>query len=315
VSAGKVLITCRQMQNVFEHFRSKFEERDLEVALPDLNGQQQFDEPQMVELIADVDGVIAGDDVISAAVMDAGRRLKVIAKWGVGVDAIDLEAAASRGIPVRNTPGVFGEDVADAALGYLLSLTRHITRIHQSVLDGGWLKIEGTRLAGKTAGVLGFGSIGKAVARRLVAFGCETLAYDAFPSALEDAGDLGVTGVSLDELLRRSEVLILCAPLTEDTHHLIDAEALAKLPDGALFVNVSRGPLVDEPALVEALRSGKVAAAGLDVFEDEPLAADNPLRQFEQCVFGSHNGSNTREGVLQCSAQAVDNLLEALAAS
>lgn len=314
MSAGKVLITCKQMQNVFEHFRGRFEERDLDVHLPELPGQQ-FDERQMIELIADVDGVIAGDDEITAAVMDAGKRLKVIAKWGVGVDAIDLQAAAERGIPVSNTPGVFGEDVADAALGYLLSLTRHITRIHQAVAQGEWLKIEGTRLAGKTAGVIGFGSIGKATATRLVAFGCDTLVYDPFPEALAGAGALEVTAVSLNELLGRSEVLILCAPLTPDTHHIIDAQALAKLPDGALFVNVSRGPLVDEPALVEALRSGKVAAAALDVFEDEPLAADNPLRDFEQCVFGSHNGSNTREGVMQCSARAVDNLLEGLAAA
>lgn len=311
MSAGKVLITCKQMQNVFEHFRSKFEERDLEVHLPELPGQQ-FDERQMIELIGDVDGVIAGDDAITAAVMDAGKRLKVIAKWGVGVDAIDLEAAAERGIPVKNTPGVFGEDVADAALGYLLSLTRHITRIHQAVANGGWLKIEGTRLAGKTAGVLGFGSIGKATARRLVAFGCDTLVYDPFPAAIADAGALGVTAVGLDELFSRSEALILCAPLTPETHHIIDAAALAKLPDGALFVNVSRGPLVDEPVLVDALRSGKLVAAALDVFEDEPLAPDNPLREFDQCVFGSHNGSNTREGVLQCSAQAVDNVLKGL---
>jgi D-3-phosphoglycerate dehydrogenase len=169
-------------------------------------------------------------------------------------------------------------------------------------------------LAGKTAGVLGYGSIGKATARRLVAFGCDTLAYDPFPEALADA-DAGVTAVSLDELLSRSEVLILCAPLTPDTHHIIDDVALAKLPEGALFVNVSRGPLVDERALVEALSSGKLGAAALDVFEDEPLAPDNPLRAFEQCVFGSHNGSNTREGVLQCSAKAVENLLEGLAAA
>jgi D-3-phosphoglycerate dehydrogenase len=312
--AGKVLITCKQMQNVFEHFRPRFEERDLDVSLPELPGQQ-FDEQQMIELIADMEGLIAGDDEITAAVMDAGKRLKVIAKWGVGIDAIDLQAAAERGIAVSNTPGVFGEDVADAALGYLLSLTRHITRIHQAVAQGEWLKIEGTRLAGKTAGVLGFGSIGKATARRLVAFGCDTLVYDPLPGATADVNALGVAAADLDELLSRSEVLVLCAPLTPETHHIIDAAALSKLPDGALFVNVSRGQLVNESALVDALRSGKVAAAALDVFEEEPLAPDNPLRQFDQCLFGSHNGSNTREGVLECSARAVDNLLEGLETS
>jgi D-3-phosphoglycerate dehydrogenase len=311
VSTARVLVTCKQMQNVFETFRPRFDAAQVEAILPTVE-RQQLSEEELIELIGDVDGIIAGDDPLTARVLERAGRMKTIAKWGVGTDAIDFDAAAAHGITVTNTPGVFGEDVADAALGYLLSLTRQITRIHMAVVAGDWLKIEGTRLAGKTAGVLGFGSIGKATARRLVAFGCDTFAYDAFPAALEGAAELGVAGVGLDELLERSEVLVLCAPLTPETEHIIDAAALAKLPEGALFVNVSRGPLVDEPALVEALRSGQVGAAALDVFEDEPLAVDNPLRGFEQCVFGSHNGSNTSEGVLQCSAQAVDNLFREL---
>jgi D-3-phosphoglycerate dehydrogenase len=314
MSELRVLVTCKQMQNVFEHFRPRFDEHGIQADLPEIE-RQQLSEDELIAIIGDYDAIIAGDDPLTARVLDHATRLKVIAKWGVGVDAIDLDAAAARNIPVSNTPGVFGEDVADAALGYLLSLTRHITRIHLSIVDGGWTKIEGTRLAGKTAGVVGFGSIGQATARRLVAFGCETLVSDAFPAALEAAPGLGATAVELDELLRRSEVLILCAPLTPDTHHLLDAAALAQLPHGALVVNVSRGPLVDEPALIDALRSGQVAAAGLDVFEDEPLPLDSPLRSFPQCVFGSHNGSNTAEGVLQCSARAVDNLMSGLGLS
>jgi D-3-phosphoglycerate dehydrogenase len=311
VSTARVLVTCKQMQNVFATFRPRFDAAGVEAILPAVQ-RQQLSEDELIAVIGEVDGIIAGDDPLTARVLEHAGRLKTIAKWGVGTDAIDFDAAAAHDITVTNTPGVFGEDVADAALGYLLSLTRHIARIHMAVVAGDWVKIEGTRLAGKTAGVLGFGSIGKATARRLVAFGCDTLAYDPFPAALGGAAELGVIGVGLDELLERSQVLVLCAPLTPDTHHIIDAEALVKLPDGALFVNVSRGPLVDEPALVAALHSGKVAAAALDVFEDEPLAADNPLRGFEQCVFGSHNGSNTAEGVLQCSAQAVDNLFREL---
>jgi D-3-phosphoglycerate dehydrogenase len=309
-----VLISCKQMQNVYEHFRPRFEERGLEVDMPEIQAQQ-LSEDELVAIIGVYDGIIAGDDPLSARVLDHAERLKIIAKWGVGVDAIDLAAAAERGIPVANTPGVFGEDVADAALGYLLALTRQIPLIHQSVLDGGWRKVEGTRLAGKTAGVVGFGSIGRAVARRLVAFGCETLASDAVPEALASAAELGVMGVGLEELLRRSEVVVLCAPLTAETAHLVNAETLALLPRGALLVNVSRGPMIDEAALVRALESGQVAAAALDVFEEEPMTADNPLRRFEQCVFGSHNGSNTTEGVLDCSAKAVDNLLAGLDAA
>ena len=307
----RVLVTCKQMQNVFEHFRDRFDAHGIQADLPEIR-RQQLSEDELVEIIGDYDAIIAGDDPITARVLDHAARLKVIAKWGVGIDAIDVEAAKARNIPVSNTPGVFGEDVADAALGYLLSLTRHLHEIHLAVREGKWLKIEGTRLAGKTAGVVGFGSIGHATARRLVAFGCDVLVSDASEEALLRAPEIGATAASLDDLLARSEVLILCAPLNDDTHHLLDAEALAKLPAGALVVNVSRGPLVDEPALIEALRSGHVAAAALDVFEDEPLPMDSPLRSFEQCIFGSHNGSNTAEGVLQCSARAVDNLMKGL---
>lgn len=308
----RVLITCKQMQNVYDVFEREFSERGIEVHLPVISGQQMT-EDELIEIIGDFDGIIAGDDPLTDAVLEHATRLRIISKWGVGIDAIDLEAARRRGIPVTNTPGVFGEDVADAALGYLLSLTRHIPRIHESVSAGGWLKIEGTRLSGKTAGVIGFGSIGQAVARRLLAFGCRTLAYDPVPEALATAERLGVEGHrTLTDVLKASEALVLCAPLTPDTHHLLNEDTLALLPPRALVINVSRGPMVQESALVAALESGHVAAAALDVFEEEPMTPDNPLRRFEQCVFGSHNGSNTREGVLDCSAQAVRNVIAGL---
>jgi D-3-phosphoglycerate dehydrogenase / 2-oxoglutarate reductase len=311
MSAARVLITCLQMQDVYEHFRHRFEERDIDVELAAVDGQQ-LSEAQLAAMIGQFDGIIAGDDPLTAHVLSRADRLRTIAKWGVGIDAIDVDAARARGIVVTNTPGTFGDDVADLAIGYLVTLTRQIHRIHASVAAGGWLKVRGTRLAGKTVGVIGAGSIGQAVVHRLPGFGVEVLAHDVDPAALRAATALGATAASLDALLAASHAVVLCCPLTPETHHLIDAAALATLPHGALLVNVSRGALVDEPALVDALASGQVAAAALDVFEAEPLPADSPLRRFEQCVFGSHNGSNTTEGVLQCSAMAVGNLLAGL---
>lgn len=311
MSSGKILITCRQMQNVYETFAPRFDAAGLEVEMPSV--VQQPTEDELCEIIGEFDGMIAGDDPLTARVLSHATRMKILSKWGVGTDGIDFDAAAAHGIQVTNTPGAFGEDVADAALGYLLALTRHIPRIHMSVASGGWLKVEGTRLAGRTVGIVAFGSIGQAVARRLAGFGVTVVAADGAEAAESAAASMGVKIVSLDELFVMSSAVILCAPLTPETRHLVNADTLGLLPDGAFLVNVGRGPLVDESALVDALSSGRVGAAALDVFEDEPLGAEHPLRQFEQCVFGSHNASNTSEGVLAASARAVDNLLAGLA--
>ncbi len=310
MSGPRVLITCSQMQNCIEEFRAAFDERGIELLLPEVI--QQPTEDELIATIADFEGMIAGDDPITARVLEHATRMQIISKWGVGTDGIDKEAARARGIEVTNTPAVFGDEVADVALGYLVMLARQLHRIDASVRAGGWFKHEGRSLDGKTLGVAGFGSVGQAVARRALAFGMDVVAYDVVDAARSAAADLRVGLVDRDELFRRSDALVLCCPLTPETHHMIEARTLALLPHGAYLVNVARGPLVDEPALVEALRSGQLRAAALDVFEEEPLPLDSPLREFEQCVFGSHNASNATEGVLRASARAVENLLAGL---
>jgi len=306
VSDARVLITCRQMQNVIDEFRGAFDERGIEIAMPDV--VQQPTEDELIEIIGDYEGMIAGDDPLTARVLEHASKMRIISKWGVGTDGIDKEAAKARGIKVTNTPAVFGDEVADVALAYLVMVARQLHRIDASVRSGGWFKHEGRSLSGKTAGIAGFGSIGQAIARRAQGFGMTVVAHDV----VAPPDTFGVELVDRDELFRRSDALILACPLTPETRHMVNADTLALLPRGAYFVNVARGPLVDEPALVDALRSGQVEAAALDVFEEEPLPADSPLREFEQCVFGSHNGSNSREGVMRASERAVENLFAAL---
>ena len=173
------------------------------------------------------------------------------------------------------------------------------------------MKYEGSSLTGKTLGIIGLGDIGRAVARRGGGFGMELLGHDVVePDATTLA--LGLSPTSLSDLLAASDIIVLCCPLNTETRHIINAETLAKAKRGVHLVNVARGPLVEERALVDALRSGQVGAAGLDVFEEEPLPAGSPLREFEQCVFGTHNGSNTREANLRASERAVDNVLAGL---
>jgi len=307
---GRVLITCQQMQNCYEEFRSGFEERKLDVVLPSI--VQQPSEDELIDLIGGFDGMIAGDDPLTARVLEHAHRMRIISKWGVGTDGIDKEAACLAGIQVTNTPAVFGDEVADVALGYVVMLARQLHRMHESVKMGGWLKHEGRTLAGNTLGIAGLGSIGQGVARRATGFGLQVIAHDVADSAREAASQLGIALVDRDELFRRSDVLVLCCPLTPETRHLVNARSLVLMPPASYVVNVARGPLVDEAALADALESGHLAAAALDVFEKEPLPESSPLRALDQCVFGSHNGSNTREAVLRASARAVENLFAGL---
>lgn len=307
MSSRRILVTCRQMQNCIEEFRARLEGADLELVLPEV--VQQPSEDELIAIIGGFEGMIAGDDPLSARVLDHARRMRIISKWGIGIDGIDLSAAARLGIKVTNTPGVFGDDVADVAIGYVIMLARQLHRIHASVAGGEWWKHEGRGLAGATLGVVGLGSIGQALARRGKGCGMRIIAHDPVEAARAPAGSLGVELLDVDELFRRSDYVVLCCPLTADNWHMVNADRLALMTRGSHFVNVARGPLVDEAALVQALDSGQLYAAALDVFEEEPLATDHALRRFPQCVFGSHNGSNTREGVLRASAKAVDNLL------
>ncbi len=307
----RALIACRQMQDCFERFAPRLESLGIECVLPPV--VQQLGESELLEIIGEFDGMIAGDDHLTGAVLARATRLKIVSKWGIGTDAIDLDAAARLGIRVVNTPAVFGNDVADVAAGYLVLLARHLHLIDRSVRDGGWLKHRGIRLAERTLGIYGLGNIGRAVARRGHGFDMRVIGYDIAPASATLAVAAGVQPVArAQDLFAGSDFLVLCAPATPETDGVVGAESLALMRDGSFLVNVSRGSLVDEEAVADALRSGRLAGAALDVFESEPLPATSRLRALDGCVFGSHNASNTEQGVLRASEQAVQNLIDGL---
>lgn len=306
-----VLITCRQLQSCIDRFRGWLSDHDISIELPTII--QHLTEDELAPIIGRFDAIIAGDDQVSRKVVEAGNRLKVICKWGIGIDAIDVEAAAERNIPVYNTPGMFGEEVADMALGYVILLARPLHLIDRGVRNGVWTKLRGTTLAGQRVGVVGLGSIGRAVVRRLGGFGLVALGSDPYAAPdPEFDTKTGLTRLSLTEMLPQVDYLIVTCNLTPESHHLINAAALVRLKKGAKVINVSRGPVIDEKALIDALASGHVGGAGLDVFEDEPLPADSPLRGFENVILGAHNGSNTHEGVDRVNVAALRNLLRGL---
>lgn len=303
----RALITCMHLQRRIEEFRAEFERHYVELVVPQIAGQQ-LDAKQMRDLFeTGLDVGILGDDQLDRAALEAAKAggLKAVVKWGIGTDAIDKAAATELGVPVYNTPGAFGEEVADLAMAYLLLLARPLHLMDASVRAGGWRQIQGRSLSGLTGGVVGLGSIGQAILRRLHGFGVSTIGYDVVAPGADALAATETELVALDALFERSDIVMLACALTPENRHMVDARRLGLMKRDAYLVNVARGPLVDEAALVAALRDGGIGGAGLDVFEEEPLPATSPLREFDNVVLGSHCGSNTAQAVARINAQTV----------
>lgn len=309
MSRPLILVTCRQMQVELPRHRARIEDLGYEVVAPELGGRQQFSAVELLDFRSRLVGIIAGDDELSREFFAGATKLKTVIRWGIGMDSVDHNAARAYGVTVRNTPGVFGYEVADSAFGYILNLVRGYIAVDQAVRRGEWPKVEGITLAGNTLGIVGFGAIGREIAKRGIGFDMDVLAFDPF---VDDA-PIGVTMVDLETLLATSRFIVLACPLTPETFHLIDGDRLQLTRSDAYLINVGRGPVVREIDLVEVLKSGRLAGAALDVFEVEPLPPDSELRTLPNVVLGAHNASNTREGVERASNAAVEFLLEELA--
>lgn len=247
-------------------------------------------------LLPSIDGYIAGLDEIDAVALSAADRLKVISRYGVGVDNVDLNAARARGIVVTNTPGANTVSVAELAIGLMLALIRRIPTAVESTRRGDWPRLSGVTLEGKTIGLLGFGAIGRQVAVRLAGFQCRVLAHD--PAADEAfAAQHRVTLVPRDTLLAESDLLSLHLPLLPETRALVDAAFLERLKPGAYLINTARGEIVDEAALLAALRGGRLAGAALDAFSEEPPSATHPLLALPQVLVTPHMGAHADSAI------------------
>jgi glyoxylate reductase len=266
--------------------------------------------PGKAELLArapELEGLLALlTDPVDAELIAAAPRLKAISNYAVGVDNIDLDAAAARGLPVGNTPGVLTDTTADLALALMLGISRHLAEGDAYVRRGDWVTWEtglllGHDLHGATVGIIGFGRIGQAVARRLEGFGCEVVCTSR-------SG-----GVPLEELLERSDFVSVHCPLTPETRGLIDDQAIGRMKPAAYLVNTARGPIVDTDALTLALNDGRIAGAALDVTDPEPLPGDHPLLKAPNLLVLPHLGSATHATRERMADMAVDNLLAGLA--
>jgi len=261
--------------------------------------------------VSQVRGVIAGADKFTRKVLDRFLALRVISRWGIGYDAIDVSAATDLGILVTNTPGLLGDAVADLAIGLMIALARKIVAADKLVRRGGWEELSGASVWGKSLGIIGFGSTGQAVARRASGFPMVVRAYDPFPNS-EAARNLGVELTSFDDLLAASDYVSLHADLNPSTAKMMNAEAFAKMKPGAFFVNTARGGLVDEAALLAALESGRLAGAALDTHAVEPPHPDNPLFQRDDVIVTPHIAFSTAESIAAVNAAVMRNLTDGM---
>jgi len=307
----KVLVTCPPMLGMIDDFRGHFEEKGIELLAP--NVVQTLSEEELMEILPGVDGWIIGDDPATEQVFTAGVKgnLKAAVKWGVGVDNVDFKACEKLGIPIINTPNMFGSEVADVALSYVIGLARETFRIDRGVRNNEWLKPAGISLTDKKVALVGFGDIGKAVAKRLHAFDMSINIYDPFAKKSAD-DEAKFEFCSWPDKLGECDFIVLTCALNQHTKHMVNSETLSLMKDGVRVVNVSRGPIIDEYALIKGLETGKVNSVGLDVFEVEPLPTDSKLRTYDSAIFGTHNGSNTKDAVIRASHKAISILFDYL---
>jgi D-3-phosphoglycerate dehydrogenase len=305
----RVLVTATSYGASDPHLKSDLE-REIGEVVYNTSGRP-YSAEQLAALIPDFDGCIAGLDPFDRRVIAAADRLQVIARYGVGVDNVDLEAAHQKGICVTNTPGANSDSVAELAVGLMLCLARGIPRADQATRNGQWPRLNGLSIRGKTVGLIGLGAIGRLVAAKLSGFACNLLAYDPFASP-QAAEQNGVRLVELGEVVTAADFLSLHCPVTDETRGMVDAAFLERMKPGAFLVNTARGELLDEDALFDTLQRGHLSGAALDVFSQQPPAADHPLFSLPQVIVTPHMGAHSDSATNSMGWGAFHNCLAVL---
>lgn len=306
----KVLISSIHMQSRLDRYEDLLRSHGIEY---DLISKTQFvPESDLLPIIDKYDGIICSDDELTNNVLEKAIKLRVISKWGTGINSIDQEAAKRLNIRIFNSPGAFTEGCATTAWSFILSLARHTHHLTNLMRENQWERKPGIALAGKTLGVIGVGTIGKEVLKRGWAFDMDLLGNDIKDVDKQFCEQFKIKMVSKEELLQQSDVISLNPDLNKSSHHLISDSEFERMKPTAFIINTSRGPVIDEKALIRALESKKIAGAGLDVFEEEPLPTDSPLRKFSNCILTPHNSFNTEEAVEKVHENTIMNLIHGL---
>ena len=304
----KILITPRSFASISKTPMEMLEEKGYEI-IKNKTGKP-LNNKEMSVLIEDVDGIIIGIDDLNAGIIKHACNLKVISKYGVGVDNIDIKAATTQGIVVTNTPKANIDAVADLTFALMLALARRIPEADRETKAGNWKKFIGTSVWMKKLGVIGLGKIGRQVVKRAQGFEMEILCYDIIQDE-EFARQFGVRYVGLEALLKESDYITIHAPLSDATKNMIGYKELEMVNENSFIINTSRGGIIDESALYDALKNNKIKGAGLDVYEKEP-PENSPLMELENVIMLSHNGAYTEEAIANMGIESVQNLIDVL---
>jgi len=301
----KVLVTATNYSRYCAQAKKMLQDNGFEVLENTLGRPLTFNE--LKEVVNDIDAAVVGVDTWNEAVFQIAPKLKVLARFGVGVDNIDLNKAREYGIHVTNAKGLNANAVAELTVGLILGAARSIPYLTNSLRSGNWDRFMGREISGKRVGLLGFGAIAQGVAKMLGGFNVRILAYDKYPN-VEKAVELGVTMTDMEEILKSCDIVSMHMPSLKETYHVMGREQFAMMKDGTYFINTARGALVDESALYAALTSGKLAAAAIDVYEQEPVKPDNPLLKLDNIICTPHTAAETYESYTAVSlttAQAI----------
>jgi len=292
VTELRILLSAPYMIPHVERFKPAFDRAGIEVVIPSV--RERLSEEELLPYAGSIDGALCGDDRYTARVLEqAAPRLKVISKWGTGIDSIDLPVARRLGIRVCNTPDAFTEAVADSVLSYVLAFARGTPWMDREMKAGRWEKRPARALHECSLGVVGVGRIGKAVLRRAAGFGVRRLGNDIVQPDPEFLRESGLEMLALPELLAQSDFVSLNCDLNPTSLRLVGEQELGSMRPTAVLINTSRGAVVDQGALIRALQAGKIGGAALDVFEDEPLPADSPLREMDNVLLAPHNANSS----------------------
>ncbi len=272
---------------------------------------KKLSEEEIIHKVTDLDAMIVGIEKITEKVIAAAQKVKIISKHGAGVDNIDMNAASSKGIVVTSAPGANSDAVADLTVGLFLAVARKIPFADRSIREGAWPRVVGVQLSGKVLGIIGLGQIGKKVARRASGFDMKVLAYDIIKDE-EFAFKNGITYTSMEEIFSQCDYISLHIPLMPSTQHLIGEKELGRMKKDTILVNISRGNIVDEEALYQALKTGRIRGASLDVFAREPADKANPLLALDNFIATPHMGGYTSEALRETGMICVRDIVSML---
>jgi D-3-phosphoglycerate dehydrogenase len=309
-----VLFSAPYMIPVLDRFKAVLETHSIDLLIPQV--RERLDEAALLEYAGQFDGAVCGDDEYTARVLEAcSPRLKVISKWGTGIDSIDAAACSRLGIRLCRTPNAFTGPVADSVMGYILAFARRQPWMDRETKAGNWDKLPGRSLGECTLGIIGVGNIGKAVALRARPFGMKILGNDIVTIDPVFVAESGIEMTSLESVLVRSDYVSVNCDLNPTSRQLVDARAFSKMKPQAVLINTARGPIVEQSALVDALRDGRLAGAALDVFELEPLSRDDPLLKMHNVLLAPHNANSSPAAWARVHRNTIANLLEGLGIS